>query len=230
LIDVFVFAYLTQLYCSAVLINVNIDRPEANREVLVFPLKDIEGVKTVKGEKKTMHYFGYYIMFPMDIRFILDDETTEHYKARVFSMNQVLLSVPAWPYSPLMNRDEIANLVDGIVTDGMDDARHAFDDNKESRRWKYILLDFPPSHSLGSKEIYDEAGEDEELKLELIPFVYAHKKIPNAVNTIHYAGWKVCRTDIRPTKRGKVEQKENKSMGASLLAGIMSSAPPAPIS
>jgi hypothetical protein len=70
----------TVLYTNAYLdlITVNTDRPECNREVLVFPLQDIEGVKVGS------HYFGYYIMFPMDIRYVLDNETIEHYKARVF--------------------------------------------------------------------------------------------------------------------------------------------------
>jgi hypothetical protein len=197
------------------LINVNIDRPEANREVLVFPLKEIEGVKPGS------HYYGYYIMYPMDIRYILDDETIEHYKARVFSTNQVLLTVPAWPYSPLYNREEIRGNVQDIVTDAMDNARHWFEENKASRKCKHLLLEFPSGHALGGKEIYEEATDDEELEIELIPVVYSHRKIPNSTNTLHYAAWKVYRTDIRPTKQGKVDHKENKSKGAALLASIM---------
>jgi hypothetical protein len=54
---------------------VNIDRPEANREAFVIPLKEIDGVK------RGTSYYGYYIMIPMDVRLILDDKTVEHYKA-----------------------------------------------------------------------------------------------------------------------------------------------------
>ena len=207
----------TVLYTNAYLdlITVNTDRPECNREVLVFPLQDIKGVKVGS------HYFGYYIMFPMDIRYVLDNETIEHYKARVFSANRVLLSVPAWPYSPLYNRDEIAGKVTDVVNNAMDDARHSFEENKTSRMWKHLILEFPSEQNLAGKEIYQDAGEDEELELEFVPFVYTHTKFPSGrSNTLHYAAWKVCRTDIRPTKRGKVDQKENKSKGASLLEAM----------
>ena len=98
LIAVLTFAFVACLthffYYFTALINVNIDHPEANREVLVFPLKDIKGVKT--GSL----YYGYYIMVPMDIRFILDDQTVNRYKAQVFADHQVLLAIPSWPYSP----------------------------------------------------------------------------------------------------------------------------------
>ena len=160
--------FASPFYCFTVLINVNVDHPEANREVLVFPLKEIEGVKTGTS------YYGYYIMVPMDVRFILDDQTIEHYKARLFANHQVLLTVPSWQYSPLYNRDEIVKKVATNVTDVMDNARHAYEDNKASRRWKHLLLEFPSPHELSSKLIYDEAGDDEELALELVPFHYSH--------------------------------------------------------
>jgi hypothetical protein len=181
-----------------------------------FSLKEIGGVK------QGTSYYGYYIMILMDVRFILDDQMVDHYKARLFASHQVLLMVPAWHYSPLYNRDEIlVDKVDANVTDAMDDARHNYEENKASRKWKHLLLEFPSGHELSSKSIYAEAGDDKELTLELVTFVYSHSSASTSYNTIHYAAWKVARSDVRASKRGKVEQRENKSKAASLLAGLM---------
>jgi hypothetical protein len=204
-------------YCFTALIHVTVDRPEANREVLVFLLKEIDGVKIGTS------YYGYYIMIPMDARFFLDDRTIEHYKARVFANHQVLLTIPSWPYCPLHNREEIVDKVDCNVTDAMDDARHSYEENKASRRWNHLLLEFPTGHELSSKVIYDDAGEDEELELEIVPFRYCHPTNTDQFNSMHYAAWKVARSDVRASKRGRVEKKENKSKGASLLDDLMSS-------
>jgi hypothetical protein len=74
---------------------------------------------------------------------------------------------------------------------------------------------------VSSKLIYAEAGDNNELALELVPFHYSHALASSSYNNIHYAAWKVARSDVRASKRGKVEQKENKSKAASLLAGQM---------
>ena len=46
----------------------------------------------------------------MDSRFIYDDPETEHYKARVFTSNTILLSAPAFEYATLNDRDEYASV------------------------------------------------------------------------------------------------------------------------
>jgi hypothetical protein len=61
-------------------------------------------------------------------------------------------------------------------------------------------LDFPSDHILSSKEIHDEAGDDEDLLLELIPVVYAHPLLGSATNTVHYVAWKVARAGMRAVK------------------------------
>jgi hypothetical protein len=167
-------------------IAVNIDKPEANREALVFPLKDMVGMK------KGASYYGYYIMMPMDVRYIMDNENVEHYKARLFGNNKILLTVPAWDYSHLYNREEIFDQVAMNVTDAMDDARHGFEENKATRQWKNLLLEFPGGHVLSSKLIYEDAGDDEELELEIVPYKYNHPGFPKAVNTQHYAACESC--------------------------------------
>jgi hypothetical protein len=198
------------------MIHVNIDWPEANREALVFSLKDIEGVKT------GTHYYGYYIMTPMDIHYILDDQSVKHYKAHIFTDNQVLFSLPAWPYSPLYNRDEMLDKIATNVMHAMDDACHAFEENQASCHWKHHLLDFPTGHVMSGKDIYEETGNDEELQLELIPIVYSHATLGSSQNTIHYAAWKVMRSGLAATKRGKIERK-NMSKAAFSLENLLNS-------
>jgi hypothetical protein len=205
--------FLHVLFAAQIIVNIN--HPERNREVLVFPLRDIEGL-----DQGTTRYYGYYIMHQIDIRHIADDPTVEFYNARVFTSNSLLLKVPAWPYSMLQNREEISAHVSTTVTDAIDDARHNFSQDKAAREWKYLVLDFPTDHHLSSKEIYDEAGEDEELELEIIPIVYSHPVIEGS-GTQHWAAWKVVRTDLKVHKRGKIEVKSKKSKAAALLGNLL---------
>jgi hypothetical protein len=66
-------------------------------------------------------------MVPMDIRFILDDQTIEHYNTWVVASYQGTLTVPSLPYSPLYSQDEIINTLDENMMDAMDDAPHSFE-------------------------------------------------------------------------------------------------------
>jgi hypothetical protein len=204
------------LVCIAEHITVNLNRPERNRKVLVFPMKDIDGLDP--GTQFT----GYYIMYQIDIRHIADDASVEFYKGRVFTSNSVLLRLPSWPYSVLHNRDEIALSVNATACGALDDARHSFAQEKAAREWKYLVLDFPSDHQLSSKVIYDEAGDDEELELEIIPIQYTHKNIiKKGLGSQHWESWKVVRTDVKVHKRGKLEVKSKQSKAAALLGGLM---------
>jgi hypothetical protein len=147
-------------------IEANVERPERNREVLVFPIVDIPG-------EKNQVFTGYYIMTPMDIRFVIDEPTISFYNARVFTnRSSVLIQLPGWLYSPLNDREEFKKHVTENVTNAMDDCRHAYYGDKIRREWKYLLLDFPDDHELSSKEINEEAVDEETLKLEVVPIVY----------------------------------------------------------
>ncbi len=177
-------------------------------------------MRDIKGLGQGAGYYGYYVMYQIDIRHIADDSTVKFYKARAFPSNSLLIKLPAWPYTILHNRDEIEAHVSTPVTDAIDDARHDFSQDKAAREWKYLVLDFPTDHRLSSKEIYDEAGEDEELELEIIPVVYSHPKIKGQ-GTQHWAAWKVVRTDLKVHKRGKIEVKSKKSKAAALLGNLI---------
>lgn len=202
------------LFFVAVHIKVNITRPELNREVLIFPIVDIEG-------DKHQVYQGYYLMIPMDARFVLDDPSKDYYKARIFSDKSILIQIPAWHYGILNNRDEIAAHVAENVTNAMDDARHAYVEAKDAREWKYLCLEFPDGHELSTKEIVSAEGDDEELlTLEIVPVTYKNPLDKKRDRTDYWAAWKVARTDIKAQKRGKVQTKKNVSQAASLLSGL----------
>jgi hypothetical protein len=202
------------LFYVAVHIKVNVARPELNREVLVFPILDIKG-------DKSQVYQGYYMMIPMDARFVVDDPSKDYYKARISSDNSVLIQIPAWHYGILNNRDEIAAHVADNVTNAMHDARHAYVEAKDAREWKYLCLQFPDGHELSTKEIISAGGDDEELlKLEIVPVTYKNPLDKDRARTDYCAAWKVARTDIKAQKRGKVQTKKTVSQAASLLSGL----------
>jgi hypothetical protein len=191
-------------------IKVDVNRPELNREVLVFPIKDVPGVD---GKS---HYDGFEILHQLDARWVMDDLQVDMYKARIFSSNSVLLQVPAWSFSVLSNRDEFDGVVTPNLTNAMDDARHDFFANKEARKFKQIVLTFPKSYVLSAKDIYEDAGEDQELELEILPIKYSNQN--KEMHSEHWAGFKVARIDLKAHKRGKVEAKEKKSKAAALLS------------
>ena len=198
-------------------IDVNTKRPEANREVTVYDLERIPGV----GDQKDTLFKGFWITMPIDIRFIVDDENTTHWKARVFSKNTVLLSIQAWDYTHLHGRDQLANVVSENVLEAIDDAQHDYAsqpcDKKQARKWKHLYLKFSDEVDLSAKEINSGAGEDETLKLELVPVTVEHPKLKGMKYTAMCAARKVARTDIKARKKGKVEKRDEKSDAARLL-------------
>ena len=192
----------------------NEDCPEDNREVYVFQVKDIPGVINTKER-----FYGFYIALGMDPRWYEDDDQVEWYRARIFSENQVLISYPAASYTLLHDRDAVGNETQELVQDGMDNWRHDFVKHKATRKWKHLLLTFSSSCVLVSKDIYKEAGEDEELSLEMIEVQCTHKNWAGGVNKEFFAGFTVGRTDMASYKKGRVDEPNQKmSKGAALLA------------
>jgi len=198
-------------------IKVNTDHPEANREVMVYDIERVEGV----GDNTNCLFKGFWICLPIDIRFILDDHATTHWKARVFSSNTVMLSIQAWNYSHLHDRDQFEDKVDTNVLEAIDgslnDYANEAADIKEGRKWKHLLLEFPSDIELAAKPIHANAGDDEKLELDLIPIEVTHPKHKSLRYTSMYAAWKVARTDVKARKKGKVEKNDDISDAARLL-------------
>jgi hypothetical protein len=200
--------------CSV--IDVNVDCPEANRELLIFPINDIQGAKDHNA-----YYFGYFICFPIEHRWYTMDENVEHYKARVFSNNQLMVSLPSFDFTLLHNRDEViqSNFPDNVIS-SLDNSRHVFDANKSFRQWKHLLLNFPDDQTLKASVIFEEAGEDEQLELTMHPVEF-RDVAGNVTETKLYGGFTVARVDMKPHKRGRVEHKEKESKGAKLLKDLV---------
>ena len=194
----------------------NLDCPEGNREFVIYPVRDVLGVEK-EGEPR-LYYYGFFILILVDHCWYELDKGTEHYKARVFTSNQVLVTVPAWDYTLLYNRDELvqpAARFPGYAINAIDNACHDFDKNKTQRQSKHFLLQFPSDFELKSSVITEEATEDELLPLSL--HTVETKNSDGTVTKRLYAGFTVARTDVSIDKRGKVETKPKESKGARLL-------------
>jgi len=195
---------------------VNVDCPEKNGECFIFPISDIPSV--INGRTMDRHH-GFYIVVPQDIYYVLDDPATEFYTATVYSRNQIMLKIPAFPYSFLHKRDEIEDVVEEDFTVGLDNVRHYFLEGKARREFKYILLNFPSHFELSSSEIYSDAGASESLEFETIGITFRHKRLKEG-QTQYWASWKVARTDIRPNKAGKPDV-QTQSKAAAALAKVL---------
>ena len=93
--------------------------------------------------------------------------------------------------------------------------------HRHSRKWKHLYLRFGGGIELSSKVINSDAGEDEKLKLELVPITISHPKLHGKSYTSMYAAWKVARTDMKANKKGKLEKQEDKSDAAMLLESLV---------
>lgn len=188
------------------LISADIRFPENNREVFVLARDKMDGID------QNTDYRGYQILYPIDLRFIVDRDTIDLCTARVWGMNSVLIKVPSWPYCLLEDREEIVHkshlTADEITV--VDYARNEFLED-DDRFFKYIKLVFPDDHILSTKEINKSAGEEEWLPFELKIIPYNHPEVPRGINT--FASWRVVRADLKPRKRGK-SGRTNKSAAA----------------
>ena len=204
-------------------ITVNPDLPECNGPFLIYPVPDFPGAS---GDSE---YKGYYIMYPMDSRFVEMDDTTNWVTGWVHSNGTcVVIKVPAWPFPMWPNGrhhqflyDQIVNQVGPNVAKSMHNAHSAFDASQdgvgsnagtiEARKWKYYELDFSKcpdfEGSLSSRKLYADAGETESLDYDLItiPFNWEADKDGNIQVTQdeYYLGFKVANVagDGRKTKR-----------------------------
>ena len=98
----------------------------------------------------------------------------------------------------------------------MDNARHQFENHKVLRQWKYLLLQFSLGYVLSSKAVYEDAGDNEDLDYDIMDVTYTHPQAAGATTEL-WMHFKVARTDLQVSKRGKVEKKEKKSKMAAKL-------------
>lgn len=189
---------------------VNPSKPESNGPVLVYDVPDMP------GSDGTQEYKGYYILLPIDNRFVDIDDTIVWYKANVIADKLILFRVPAWPYALWPNSaysrdfyDLIMNQVGLPIQKSMNACHSVFDAESdeagsatvESRKWKYILLDFSNVKGCGelsSSKVYSEAGETQAVDYDFIQVPQYFTKADDGTLTIsHYEeflGFKVAHT------------------------------------
>jgi hypothetical protein len=180
----------------------------------VFKVVDISGA--IKTEER---YHGYSIQLPLDICWVINDVAVEAYTAKVWKEDSILLRIPAFPYTLLYNREgvRLSDRSESVVN-AMDNARHDYENNKETRQWKYLLLQFPPGQTLSSKLIFADAGDDEELDYGIVD-IETRDNVTEPSRVERWVHFIVARSDLRVAKRGKVTKADKMSrMTAKLLA------------
>ncbi len=152
-----------------------------------------------------------------------ENPEVECYTARVFTNNSVLIKKPAWPFSPLGERDQYARSFNASAVAAMDTAIHEYAPNRQARKFKSILLVFKNRGEkrelqLSSKEIYSDSGEDEELELQMMKLT--HSCPGGGVNEEGWGIFQVANLNINPEKRGRLQiQKKTKTASFFLGSG-----------
>jgi hypothetical protein len=193
--------------------------PYRNRE-----LEAVYHTSNIPGVNRKSFFNGFSIVQEIEVRYIFDSPPDiETYKARIFSNNSVLFSMPTNNYSLTMDRDnfhdEIQNNGDRCVLDSIDDSIHQVVSQKQEREEKHLLLIFPEFVELNATKIYDNDDDDEDMQFSLHPSKfddkYTHEKATDdtgatTYNKKFFIYWKVARTDSGASKRGKVAKKKGK--------------------
>jgi len=202
---------------------VDIERPENNRELFIFNLKDVE------AKDKKSFYCGYTIGLQVDPRFIVDDLSCEPFEAVVLSANSILVSMPAYPFSFLQEEfyQHLRAMSNDFLANAFDNARHDYveetnDYEGEDRKTKHLLLQFPDNHEFSVEPIIDKDRDEDD---RVLPFdtltLEANHDFLKGENQQVWIVWRVLRTNIRAMKRGKIEKKNKMSQIASKFQGLV---------
>lgn len=184
-------------------IRVNVQYPEKNGPLMIFP------VPNISGAEKNKFFPGFAIFFEVDIRFAFDSakDHVEYFSARTFQPNKVLIRVPAWDYCLFANDDReqlvssLGSLGTGFIN-AIDAKRNQFKDNKEHRQWRHYVLEFEPYHELSAKAIFADAGDDDTLPRKIIPIKYTHDSMNKKYNVKHYLCLWVARVEQGAEQHG----------------------------
>lgn len=187
--------------------DVNLDIPEQQNGLMVFKVNELA------GRDKSSWYKGFSIQMKVDSRYIFDDPHKEHYTARLWTDDSILVGYPAATYEHYTRPEDFENEVEEGVWIAIDEARNKFVEDP-TRHTAYTLLQFPkPTDSdqgrtfrLSVREISENTDADEtELELSYFPIYSSHDRAGLVVSSMCI--WNVVRLDVAPGKRGKPDQK-----------------------
>jgi hypothetical protein len=222
---------------GADVIQANLDCPEKNRELYLFPVSELNGIVP------DVVYEGYIVMFRIDdLRLVYDFPNTDYFKCQVIGGkggNQLLITLNSWPYTLLHNDDRkhICSRLPVACSDAIDVSRNDFIKNKSTRELKQLVLRFPKHFQLSASLLDSKAGSDEICKMHIIPIKYSHPTMPDilvydpknpatghkvvkAQNVVHWAAFEVARYDVPAKEKGEVKQISNLSQAAQLAAHV----------
>jgi hypothetical protein len=123
----------------------------------------------VDGLEEGMLYDGYYIVLPQfDAPYITEDTTEEPVRANLYCQNVVHVRYNSWPYGLLYDRDNLEKSIDERCMVGIDAKCNEFLQKPGNCKWKHLFLNFPQGHTFSAKALNADAGEEDELELELV--------------------------------------------------------------
>jgi hypothetical protein len=104
--------------------------------------------------------------------------------------------------------------MEDCIVDAVDNEQHALTKKQVAEQMaKHLLLVFPKFVKLSVKEINDDDEDEEDdsnndrTALVPVPVTNEYEVDVDKQNIRHFIVWKVCRLDLKPHKKGKVEKK-----------------------
>lgn len=210
----------------------NPTKPESNGPFLIYEVPNFQG-----AEADTEHK-GFYMLLPIEHCFPDMDEEVNWCSGHVAGSTHILFRIPAWPhalYPKALNSEilykSILEQVPEPVQKSMNASHTVFDSEDadtaatESRKWKYVLLDFSKVKDLGelsSKVLYQDAGERESLDYDLIDVPLYADGSGNVTHMQSFLGFKVGCVDARSSRKvarsgarkSKLQQKREAAVAA----------------
>lgn len=219
-------------------VAVDLEYPERNREVYVYEVDELVGV----GSFQNQVFKGFYVLFPIEARYVRDDPRNVWYSLKVVSPNQALLKMPGAHYAMQSNDDRknFNQFLPESVVKSIDKKRNDYVRRRKNGEagWKYILLTFPECQpgtefplELTTSPINEKATEEQWAKFESFPISFrkeisidwtasaiqcsACSGYPN-VSKEQWGGFAIAMKNTNPNMIGAVEEEGESDVAAML--------------
>ena len=119
---------------------------------------------------------------------------------------------PAWPHSLIHMHEQLEDAIPANVLETVEIWQHNYAEKKPlASKFKENIIEFPNGQVLSAKVLDPNAGENEEIEMELIEVEYDRNDGSDLTNSETWGYWIVAHTDKELVKKGKVQAKEKKS-------------------
>jgi hypothetical protein len=121
-------------------------------------------------------FTGFSIRRKIDPRWLWDEPKVEHFSARIFTDDSIIIGLPGMDYDHYLNVPEFSEEhISESVEKEMDEARNAYHLIPPENRKRWVLLQFPALQGwdgirLSCKEIFRNPDYTDESKLEVEVF------------------------------------------------------------